>query len=237
MTITLLCLFFAALITSMISGTIGMAGGVLLLSAMTFFISIDVIVPIHGMVQLASNSTRFFLLRKHLRKNLITSFSIGVPIGALGSTYLITKIDQKQYFFIAIAFIIFFALFKPKKVKFNLPDNLFILIGIAVGFLGLFVGATGPFIAPFFLNSKFTKEEVVANKAAVQAIGHLVKIPAFLTLGFNYQSHLILIILLIIGTFIGTHLGVKLLGKINERVFTIFFKTALFFSALRLLLQ
>ena len=234
---TLCMLSFIGILTSTISGTIGMAGGILLLSAMTFFLSIEVIIPVHGVVQLVSNSTRAAILRNNLRKKLVISFAFGVPFGAVVSTYLITQINNQHYFFLAIALIILFALFRPKKLAIDLPDHYFFLIGIAVGFLGLFVGATGPFIAPFFLNKRFTKEEIVANKAAVQTIGHLVKIPAFLTLGFAYQDHLVLIVTLVIAAIIGTKLGTKLLGKINEQLFTRLFKGALLFAAFRLLFK
>ena len=106
----LIALTFIAIITSTISGSIGMAGGILLLTAMTFFLTIDVIIPIHGLVQLASNSTRAGILRKHINKRLLLSFSIGVPLGVIPSTYLISSIENKHYFYLAIALIIFFSI-------------------------------------------------------------------------------------------------------------------------------
>ena len=230
-------LVFITIFTSTISGAIGMAGGILLLSAMTFFLSIDMIVPIHGMVQLASNSTRSLILRQHFNKNLIISFALGVPLGAIVSTYLITTIQDKRYFFLAIAIIIFFALLKPKKFKMEIPDKAFFVVGFCVGFLGLFVGATGPFIAPFFLGARFSKQEVVANKAILQVIGHFIKIPVFLSLGFNYQDHFLLIGTMIIASIIGTKIGTKLLSKINDKIFALFFKSALLVSAIRLLFK
>ena len=234
---SLLALSAIAIITSTISGTIGMGGGILLLSAMTFFLAVDVIIPVHGIVQLVSNSTRASILRQHINRKLLISFSLGVPLGAIPSTYLISSIENKHYFFLAIALIIFFSLFKPKNLKLNLPDNYFFLVGMAVGFLGLFVGATGPFIAPFFLNERFKKEEIVANKAAVQTIGHLIKIPAFISLGFSYLDHDHLIIGLVIASIIGTKLGTMLLGKISERFFSKLFRCALVFAAFRLLFK
>ena len=231
----LIILPLASFFTSTVSGTIGMAGGILLLSAMTFFVSAEIIVPIHGVVQLTSNSTRFLILRKYLIKNLVLFFSLGLPFGAIISTYLITKISNKEYFYLGISLIILFALFKPKKLKINIGDKGFFFIGLAVGFLGLFVGATGPFIAPFFLNERFNKEEIVANKACIQTLGHLIKIPAFLTIGFNYLNYSYLILLMMAGAIIGTKVGVKLLGKINQDLFEKFFKLALFLSAIRLL--
>ena len=221
--------------TSTVSGAIGMAGGVLLLSAMTFFITIEAIVPIHGVTQLVSNSSRFFILRKYLRKKLILSFALGLPFGIVPSKYLVESIQSKHYFYLAISLIILLSVFKPKKIRFDIPEKSFFFIGVVVGFLGLFVGATGPFIAPFFLNNDYKKEEVVANKACIQTLGHLIKIPAFISLGFDYSQYLDLIILMIIAAIIGTKLGVFMLGKINETFFSKVFKGALIFAAFRLL--
>ena len=119
----------------------------------------------------------------------------------------------------------------------NIKEQYFFFVGLAVGFLGLFVGATGPFIAPFFVESELSKEEIVANKACVQTLGHLIKIPAFLALGFDYFSYIGLISALIICSFLGTKMGVTLLGKINDQLFRKVFKGALIFAAFRLLFK
>ena len=67
----------------------------------------------------------------------------------------------------------------------------------------MFVGATGPFIAPFFLRDDFEKEEVIATKAACQMVGHGLKIPAVLIIGFEYSAHLPLLGLLVAGVILG----------------------------------
>ena len=51
----LIILAIAALLTSMISAIIGMAGGILLLAVMLSFLSHADTIPTHGAVQLASN--------------------------------------------------------------------------------------------------------------------------------------------------------------------------------------
>ena len=68
---TLIVLFISVLGTSIISGIIGMGGGALLLAIMTFYFTLDVIVPIHGMIQLSANSSRVYMLRKNLNWKII----------------------------------------------------------------------------------------------------------------------------------------------------------------------
>lgn len=224
-----------ALGSSVISGVVGMAGGIVLLSAMTFVMPIRLIIPIHGCVQLVSNFSRTWMLRGHVRKNIFLSFIVGLPFGAVASVLVIKQIKDPRVFLALIAAVIFWALFKPKKFSaLKIPIWAFSVVGALTGFLALLVGATGPFIAAFFLRDDLSKEEIVATKASVQFASHLLKIPAFLTLGFDYSEHFVVIAAMSVAVIVGTKLGVGLLKGITPKAFTIIFKTALFLSALRL---
>lgn len=92
-----------------------------------------------------------------------------------------------------------------------------------------------PLMAPFFLRDDLTKEGIISTKSSVQTVGHLIKIPVFLSVGFPYMEHILLISILTIAAVIGTRVGVHLLGKINEKVFRVIFRSALFLAAVRLI--
>ena len=55
-------LVFSALLTSILSGVIGMGGGITLLAVMELFVPASALVPLHGSVQLMSNGTRVFCI-------------------------------------------------------------------------------------------------------------------------------------------------------------------------------
>ena len=231
-------LIIAAFLTSTISGMIGMAGGILLISLMTFFLPVHIIIPIHGVAQLASNSSRSWLLRHEISKPILKNFLIGLPFGVLASYFLVREIEFKELFYLFIAALIFWALFKPKRLNIGVVKPVhFIAIGLVTGFLALFVGATGPFLAPFFLQANLRKEELVATKAITQFFTHLLKIPAFIGLGFAYGEYTIEIIGLILATIIGTRTGVHFLKKIKNEQFNKMFKAALLIAAFRLILK
>jgi uncharacterized membrane protein YfcA len=61
-----LLLITAALVASAVSGTLGMGGGVLLLAVFATVLDPIAVVPIHGIVQLASNFTRSLALMKNV---------------------------------------------------------------------------------------------------------------------------------------------------------------------------
>lgn len=231
-----LILGLSAIGTSVISAVVGMGGGIVLLSIMTFFLPFNILIPVHGIIQLISNATRTYLLRKNIIMPVFWWFLVGLPFGTYLSVSIIKTLDSNTLPLLLIAVLIFYTLFKPKKLPaLVIPFWGFSFIGFAVGFLGPLVGATGPAMAPFFLRPDFKKENIIATKSSVQTIGHLIKIPAFLYLGFNYVENAIPITGLTICAVLGTKFGVGLLSKINESLFRKIFRTALFLAGLRLL--
>jgi len=98
------------------------------------------------------------------------------------------------------------------------------------------VGATGPYLAAFLLRDDMERRKIVATKAAVQSVGHFAKIPAFLSVGFDYTAHLHVLVPLVACAVVGTLLGTALLSRMNERLFQIAFRVVLAALGLRLLL-
>ena len=81
--LSILCL--VGLLTSMLSAVVGMAGGITLLSVMLLFFDPLVAIPIHGVVQLVSNSSRTFVQRKHVDWTILWRYSLMlVPMGFIG---------------------------------------------------------------------------------------------------------------------------------------------------------
>ena len=110
-------------------------------------------------------------------------------------------------------FIIWYLFLKgPKKEK---KVKSFIGVGALSGLSSVFIGATGPLIAPFFLGAKLTKNHIIANKAACQMISHFGKIPLFIIFfKFDYLQAYDLLFPMIVAVFLGTHTGKKILSLI-----------------------
>tara|TARA_Y100000590_G_scaffold466257_1_gene641014 strand:+ start:1458 stop:2204 length:747 start_codon:yes stop_codon:yes gene_type:complete len=243
----LIILIISAFITSSISAVLGMGGGIILLGIMAIIIPNGfMVIALHGIIQLISNTTRTYVFRKYLKKNLIKEFSIGAIIGAGISAFIIfllikffevSSANEIKVDFLKpiIGIFIIWYLFLKGKTK-EKDSKSFIKVGSISGLASIFVGATGPLIAPFFLNSNLTKENIIANKAACQMITHLTKIPLFiLFFNVNYIEEYKLLLPLILAVFIGTNFGKKILKMIPEKLFIKLFKTALFIIAIRLI--
>ena len=231
----LLTLTICTVVTSLISGVIGMGGGVLLLSLMTFFLPLQVIVPVHGVVQLVSNISRSWYLKKDVLWSFVTPFLFGAPIGLAISYQLIKVITNEAYLYLILGCFIQYIIFKPKHLpEFRLQTKGWFALGIASGIQGPLIGVTGPLLAPFFIRSDIKKENIVATKAAQQIITHLFKIPLFISLSFDFSKYINMMSSMSIAALVGTFFGIKLLGKINKSHFQLLFKVVLFFTSLRL---
>ena len=240
-------LIVAAFITSSISAVLGMGGGIILLGIMALIIPEGyIVVALHGIVQLISNLTRSFVFSDHIRKVIISQYLPGAILGlSLSSIIIFTLISFFQVesateikidFFKPLIgiFILWFLFGKRHKIKTKHPH--FFGVGALSGLGTVFIGATGPLIAPFFLKGKLTKENIIANKAACQAISHLGKIPLFiLFFEFNYFSELGILVPLTIAVFVGTNAGKQVLQFIPEKVFRLLFRGALTIIAIKLI--
>lgn len=229
-------LFIVTALTATISGAIGMGGGVLLLSFMTFVLPITAIVPIHGIIQMQNNGYRTFLLRSYIKKDFCGFFIVGAIFGASVAAFVLKEMQSSNLPLILILVLISYSVFKPKKMPgIILSSQQFSLVGFMAGFLGIFIGATGPFMANFFIRDDFSNQEIVANKSAMQAFIHITKLPIFLYLGFDYLPYIIPMLAMSAAGFLGTRYGVSLIEKINKKLFIKLYKAALLIAGLRIL--
>ena len=71
----------------------GAGGGTVLLAAMLQFMNPAEAIPVHGVIQLTSNITRTWLLRKFVNWNIIFKFSLLLPIGIFIGLKIFQNID------------------------------------------------------------------------------------------------------------------------------------------------
>ena len=137
----------------MLSAIVGMAGGIILLSTMLIFLEPSIVIPIHGAIQLVSNTSRATVQRRHLAWSLIWRYGLLLfPMGLL-AIGLVTQAPENLLKGLIGVFVLF-ATWRPRWLLLGSnPQSIdskkrFILLGGVVGFLNIIVGAVGPFIAP-----------------------------------------------------------------------------------------
>ena len=215
-----------------------MAGGIILLSAMVIVLPLDVVVPIHGLVQLVSNVSRVLILLQNVVKPIFVSFLAGAPLGGILGYLLLSRIDRPKWLLGVVAVFLFYIVFKPKRLpEIRLRPRGFFFIGVLSGCTGSLIGAIDPLMAPFFIRTDLRKESMVATKAACSVAGHVIKIPVFLALQFDYGAYALWIAGMIAAVIVGTKIGTMLLQRISYERFMSLVKIAMMVIAIRLIFK
>ena len=201
---TALLLVVASFFTSAATAAFGIGGGLSLLAIMSTVLPVAVLIPVHGLVQLASNLGRVLVQRRAVSWRALLPFLAGAALGALiGARF---------------AFILILALAKLPTIGRIGPPG-FAFAGLVTTFLSMFVGATAPINAAFFAKAFDDRSELVATLAATTFLQHLFKSLAFFALGVGLAAYAPLIAAMIVTGFAGTLAGTALLKRIDERLF------------------
>lgn len=219
-----------------------MAGGIALLGVMLFFFDPLVAIPVHGVVQLVSNGSRTIVQRHHVRWNILGRYGLlALPAGFLGLA--VARQLPPEGLKAAIGLFVLLATWRPGVLLLGRhPEEIdagrrFFVLGGVTGVLNILIGATGPLIAPFFLNLGLTRHALIGTKAACQALGHAVKIVVFLVGGFVFGPYALLLACMVPAAVGGTWLGSRVLDRVNELWFTRLYKGVLTVVALRLVVS
>jgi len=194
--------FFTALMTSIA----GAGGGTVLLAAMLQFMNPAEAIPVHGVIQLSSNLTRIWLLRKFVIWNIVLKFSLLLPLGVYLGLKIFQSIDANEIknligFFILLAL----GLQNLKTFKnIKMPINIYYLIGLVTGFLNILVGVIAPLLAVILRQSVSEKKSIVGTLGYFGLIGNLFKIIGFTFIGFSFFKYLDSFIMIIPATMIGS---------------------------------
>ncbi|UTW55435.1 sulfite exporter TauE/SafE family protein [Kordiimonas sp. SCSIO 12610] len=232
--IELIMLLITSFLGSLITASMGLGGGVLLLAVLTQFIPAVAVIPVHGVVQLGSNIGRAGLMRHFIDIRICLYFLVGSVIGAIAGGQIAFTLEP-DYLRLLIALFIFWSIWRPNIVIGYSSKLVIFLGGFVSTVLTMFVGATGPFVATLLRTQKYGREQQVATMAACMVLQHLLKVMVFVTLGFVLTDYIGLITVMVATGFVGTLIGKRLLLKANERQFNIILNVMLVLLAGRLL--
>jgi uncharacterized membrane protein YfcA len=222
----------AAFATSMLSGMLGLAGGMTLLAILLLFYDPLVAIPLHGAIQLVSNASRTWIQRSHVERSIVGWYSLLLlPMGFVGLA--VAKQLSPELAQVVIGGFVLVATWAPGLLLLGAhPERLqrnrrFLVLGGVVGLLNTTVGATGPLVAPFFLNLGLGRQQVVGTMAASQTLGHLAKLVVFGATGFAFAGFAGPLLLLCLAVVVGTWAGSRALDRVSERSFIGLYKAAL----------
>jgi uncharacterized protein len=228
----LAALFIAAsFFTSALTAAIGIGGGVALLALMGTALPVASLIPVHGLVQLGSNSGRAWHQRAHVVWSVLAPFAAGALLGAAAGASVMLQLPDTQMKLALGVFVLVVTWLKVPPLT-ALGQAGIAIAGVAVAFLSMMFGAAGPLVATFFEKSLPGRLEMVATGGAAMIIVHGLKVAAFTLAGFAFRQWLPLIAAMVVSGYFGTVFGTKLLHKLPEARFRLGFKLVL--SALAL---
>ncbi|NCF33097.1 MAG: TSUP family transporter [Proteobacteria bacterium] len=171
-----LLIIVSAFATSVLSGLVGMAGGVLLMAILINILPVSSAMVLHGITQFTANGSRTLILRKYLLWRLLPGYVLGATLAVAGFSALLF-IPDTSVVLILVGLFPWIARLQPKLAGLNITRPLSsLLCGVSVTSAQLLAGAAGPLLDMFYLNSGLDRQTVVANKAMTQTLGHLLRI-------------------------------------------------------------
>ena len=169
----------ATLVTSFISGILGMAGGMMLMGALLALLPLPAAMMLHGISQFASNGWRALMLRREIDWRIVGGYAIGA-VAMLVAFAMLRWVASKPVALIALGLMPFAALALPERLHLNVEREWHPLAcGMVCSALSLSAGIAGPILDVFFVRSKMGRHAVVATKALTQTLSHLMKIAYF----------------------------------------------------------
>ncbi|WP_411272225.1 sulfite exporter TauE/SafE family protein [Alteromonas sp. CYL-A6] len=223
-------------LTSLITATLGIGGGMLLLAVMAGSMPLSALIPVHGLVQLGSNANRALMTWRHIDWTLLRFFSVGAVVGAVMASFIVVQLPL-VLIQVAVALFILFLVWgaKPKAQEMRPAGR--ILAGMITTVISMFVGATGPLVAAFVHRNRFDKMQLTAAFSSCMTVQHGLKAFVFSAIGFSFWQWAGLTLAMIASGAVGTWVGLHVLRRIPSARFAMLFKVVVTILALRLLYQ
>lgn len=235
--VVVLSLVALSFVTSLMTAALGLGGGLLMVAAMASVVPPAALIPVHGLVQLGSNSGRAVLFNRYIRRPIVLWFVLGAVVGVTAGALVAVRLPREALQIVVGGFVLA-TTWMPALGRYRVPDRGFIGIGAATAFITMFAGATGPFLAPFLSPERLgDRYATIGTFAACMTLKHALKVAAFAAVGFAYAPWLPLVALMIASGFLGTLVGRQIVTRIPEARFRTGFKILLTLLALRLLYQ
>lgn len=212
-----------ALVTSLVSGVFGMAGGLMLMGALALVLPVSAALVTHGLIQMVANGWRAVLHRRHVQWPILGFYVLGSAVVALALAF-VSYVPSKPLLYLLLGLVPGLT-WLPKKVlqldAAKAPQA--VLCGVLVTGLNLLAGVAGPLLDVFFVRTDLTRHRIVATKAATQVFSHLAKVLVYgaplVKAGGEGMPPAWVFAVAVPLSMLGTVLGGRILDRLTDRRF------------------
>ncbi|KPQ35815.1 MAG: putative permease [Phormidesmis priestleyi Ana] len=176
--------FFAWFISMLVGG----GSPLILIPLVTLLLGAQSVAPVLTVGSVMGNMQRAALLWAHIDWSLVLWQVPGVIAGSVLGAYAFTQVEAEGLqFFIAIA-LLYMVAHSLLRDRINLPSVAvqawhFLPLGFCNAIASGLIGSTGPILNPAYLSYGLEKEQMVATRAAILTLTHMVKIVTYALLG------------------------------------------------------
>ena len=166
----------AALLTSVLSGVFGMAGGLVLMGALALVLPVQAAFAAHGVIQIVANGGRAALHARHVRWSIVGFYAVAAAAAGL-AVAAVSFVPSKPALYLLLGLTPMLVWLPKDRVRLDAARPLHALVsGFLVTTLNLLAGVAGPLLDIFFVRTAMTRHQIVATKAATQVFSHLMKV-------------------------------------------------------------
>jgi uncharacterized membrane protein YfcA len=233
----ILILSASAFCTSALTAVVGAGGGTALIAIMLQVMQPAAAIPVHGSVQLASNTTRVWLLWSHMSWPIIIRFAALMPLGVWLGLALFQGLPVEVIQTLIGCFVLLSLVARQigRWRESDVPLWAFLPIGLVTGTLNMIVGVIAPILGVLIIRKDLSKEAMVGTLGFFGFLGNLLKIAGFSLIGFSFVEFGPLMLCMIPAAIVGTRIGRTVLSKMDETYFLIAFRIVLVGLALKLI--
>lgn len=223
-----------AFFTSCLAAVMGMGGGILLIAVMPGLVPANVILPLHAVTQLASNVSRAAFGWRDIDPGIIPAILCGAVAGAWLGAEVYQSLDS-YWLPACIGLLILLFTWIPLPSVPGGGQLSLALLGFYQTGLGMVAGATGPVGAAVLLRRNNERDWLVVNTAVYMTLNHILRLVAFLMLGFSFAAWWQLAVWMIAAGICGSWVGTRLRHLVPQRNFQRWFRWLVTLLALRLI--
>lgn len=212
------------LVTSAISGVLGMAGGMILMGTLVSLLPVATAIIIHASAQFVANISRASLHHRHISWRAFIHYAVGAMLGTAVMSVIVFVPSETTVFFL-LGILPFLQLLLAGRIQLDIMRP---WQGIACGFLSITLhlagGVAGMLIDVFFQRTAMTRHQIVATKAATQSLAHTIRFAYFAILsgtvaGGIEQLGPVSMAAIVAAAIGGTVLAGRLLDRLSDQRF------------------
>lgn len=227
-----LILTIISFLTSVITGVVGIGGGLLLIAILPSFLPLNALIPVHGLTQVFSNASRAYFGYRDVQWSVVPKFLIGSLVG-VGLFALLLNFITIKWIPLFIGVYILLSLWSQRfNEKIKKYESYFV-IGFFQSGLSVIVGTTGPLALTKLLKEFDNNDKVVATSAVLMSITHALKALVFFYFGFVFSEYLVMIAFMIAGSILGSYVGTKFRNVIDGKKLVLILKYLLTAMAIK----